>query len=77
MKSTSATAQHQTGARSEEQEQSIGPSKMLQQLIADGQILVPAAGYAEPTVPTAYTYVPTLTAGHSMPNPTRPKADNA
>ncbi|MCY4207686.1 MAG: hypothetical protein OXD29_07005 [Roseovarius sp.] len=74
MSDTSATEQHQTDAPSKAEKQSITAGEMLQQLIAGGCIVTSAAGYTQPTVPSAYRNVPSITAGHSVPTPLRPKA---
>ncbi len=74
MSDTSATEHRQTDAPLKAEDSPITAGEMLNRLIASGHIVTPAAGYAQPTVPSAYRYVPSITAGHSIPSPLRPEA---
>ncbi|MCY4289291.1 MAG: hypothetical protein OXC63_11920 [Aestuariivita sp.] len=74
MSDTFATEQHQVDAPSKAEKQSITAGEMLQQLIADGYIVTPADSYVQPTMPTAYGTVPSITVGYSIPTALPPEA---
>ncbi len=63
----------QTDAPSKAEEQPITAAEMLNQLIAGGHIVTPVSGYSQPTIPSAYRIVPTITADHSIPTSLRPE----
>ena len=74
MSDTSVTKHRPIDVPAKAEEQSITAGEMLQQLIAGGYIVTPTAGYAQPTVPSAYRTVPSITARHSIPTALRPEA---
>jgi len=51
----------------------ITAGEMFSRLIASGHIVTPEAGYSQPTVPSAYRIVPSITAAHSIPTAMRPE----
>jgi len=75
MSDSSARGYRQANTLNKAEEQPITAAEMLKQLIASGYIVPPSTGYVQPTIPSAYRVVPSITSVHSIATPMRPQAN--
>ena len=75
MSDSSARGYRQANTLNKAEEQPITAAEMLKQLIASGYIVLPSTGYVQPTIPSAYRVVPSITSVHSIATPMRPQAN--
>ncbi len=62
---------HQTDAQPAAGIRSMTAGEMLHELIRGGYIVPELTGYGQPTMPSAYRPVPSITTAHTTPAPMR------